>query len=260
MSGDRAEEAYGKHFAQYYDVLTGHKDYSAEVAALDARIRTLDGPAVRRILDVGCGTGRHARALQERGYDLTAIDMSPDMIAMANLAPGNVRFLRLPLAELDEAPFHLVLSLFNVVNCLETFSQLEDFFREVHRRLRPGGGFLFECWNAVAVIAAPPSVVERIFSEAGKKLIRKVTPTPDFFRQRLRLEYNVEIAPADDTRPNPETSHFKSVHHLMLFTPEEIRHLLLKVGFSDIEFLTALPDLSPATNHDRMLAVSCRRL
>lgn len=255
MSTD--DGAYGANFARHYDVLTGHKDYDAEVAALDAKIRAAQA---KRVLDIGCGSGRHARLLQERGYDVTAIDTSPDMIAIAAAAPGKVRFLARPLAELDEGPFDFAVSLFNVVNCLETFGQLEDFFRQAHRRLRRGGGFLFECWNAVAVIAAPPTIVERTYIHDGQKLVRTATPSPDFFHQRLRLTYDVEISPGDGGALKDGGRRFTSVHDLMLFTPAEIQDLLMKAGFGGVEFFTALPDLAPAGPHDRMLAVSCQKL
>ncbi|WP_135303474.1 class I SAM-dependent methyltransferase [Haloarcula amylovorans] len=36
------------------------------------------------VLDVGCGPGRHALALQERGYDVTGIDLSPGALRVAS--------------------------------------------------------------------------------------------------------------------------------------------------------------------------------
>lgn len=49
-----------------------------------------------RVLDVGCGPGRHARALGERGIDVVGIDISQRFVDLASAgAPPNVRFERL---------------------------------------------------------------------------------------------------------------------------------------------------------------------
>jgi SAM-dependent methyltransferase len=40
-------------------------------------------PSCRRVLDVGCGRGALARALAERGHEVTGVDLSPEMISVA---------------------------------------------------------------------------------------------------------------------------------------------------------------------------------
>ncbi|MDE2219465.1 MAG: class I SAM-dependent methyltransferase, partial [Gammaproteobacteria bacterium] len=45
-------------------------------------------PRGTRVLDVGCGTGRWSRRLAARGADVTGIDFSPTMIAMAGRLAG----------------------------------------------------------------------------------------------------------------------------------------------------------------------------
>jgi malonyl-CoA O-methyltransferase len=91
-------------------------------------------------LDLGCGTGRHAVWLAESGATVTAVDFSEGMLAEARRKPGaaTVRFLthdlRHPLA-FPSGAFDLVVS--GLV--LEHLRDLDLFFREVCRVLRPGG-------------------------------------------------------------------------------------------------------------------------
>jgi malonyl-CoA O-methyltransferase len=109
----------------------------------------LEGPLVREslgdvaglaVLDLGCGTGRHALWLAEAGASVTAIDFSEGMLERARAKPGagRVRFLvhdlqeRLPFAD---ASFDRVVS--GLV--LEHLRDLGAFFAEARRVLRPGG-------------------------------------------------------------------------------------------------------------------------
>lgn len=253
---------YEDSFAKYYDILTSHKNYPREIEMLQAYVQGDMGSGPKKILDVGCGTGIHARGLGACGHLVTALDVSSDMIDIARSRPSDVRFLALGLAELEERDFDVALSLFNVINCLNSLRELEDFFAAVAFRLKSGGEYLFECWNAIAVIAAPAETVERTYLMDGRRFVRVVTPRHDLFRQRLQLTYDIRIFADGVAERNgigePEEQ-FSSVHNLMLFTPVEILFCLERAGFTDARFHSALPDLKSAVEGDRMLAVTCRR-
>jgi malonyl-CoA O-methyltransferase len=91
------------------------------------------------VLDLGCGTGRHALRLAAAGAEVTAVDFSEGMLAEARRKPGAelIRFLvhdlhhplPLPAGSFDRVVSGLV---------LEHLRDLDGFFREVHRMLRPG--------------------------------------------------------------------------------------------------------------------------
>lgn len=112
-------------------------------------LQALEEPAVRvavgdprglSVLDLGCGTGRHALWLAAAGANVTAVDFSEGMLDEARRKPGadNVRFLAhdlhqpLPFAD---GSFDLVVS--GLV--LEHIRTLEPLFAEVKRVLKPGG-------------------------------------------------------------------------------------------------------------------------
>ena len=95
----------------------------------------------REVLDLGCGTGRHAAWLARAGARVTALDFSEGMLAEArrNVPPGGrVRFIAHDLHEplpLREGSSDAVVS--GLV--LEHLRDLPTFFREAHRVLRPDG-------------------------------------------------------------------------------------------------------------------------
>jgi ubiquinone/menaquinone biosynthesis C-methylase UbiE len=112
-------------------------------------LQALEEPFVREavgdvrgltVLDLGCGTGRHALWLAAAGAAVTAIDFSAGMLAEARRKPeaAAVRFLTHDLHQplpFSAGSFHLVVS--GLV--LEHLSDLGEFFGEAHRVLRTGG-------------------------------------------------------------------------------------------------------------------------
>src|SRR5215470_835328 len=111
-------------------------------------LQALEGPMFREavgdptgldVLDLGCGTGRHALWLAAAGARVTAVDFSEGMLAEARRKPGasGVRFqvhdLREPLP-FEAARFDRVVS--GLV--LEHLSDLRFVFGEARRVLRPG--------------------------------------------------------------------------------------------------------------------------
>ena len=68
--------------AQYYDVMHQYRDYSQECQFTHELIQRYY-PGAEHVLDIGCGTGRHAIEMAQRGYCVTGIDKSQDMINIA---------------------------------------------------------------------------------------------------------------------------------------------------------------------------------
>lgn len=128
----------------------GGYDHWAAVYDHDANpLQALEEPVIRaavgetrglNVLDLGCGTGRHALRLAADGATVTAVDFSEGMLAEARRKPGAdavqflVHDLHQPLPYAD-ASFDLVVS--GLV--LEHLRELDGFFAEAHRVLKPGG-------------------------------------------------------------------------------------------------------------------------
>jgi ubiquinone/menaquinone biosynthesis C-methylase UbiE len=92
------------------------------------------------VLDLGCGTGRHALCLAAAGATVTALDFSEGMLAEARAKAGatGIRFLAHDLHQplpFPDGMFDLAVS--GLV--LEHLRDLEAFFREARRVLRGGG-------------------------------------------------------------------------------------------------------------------------
>ena len=74
--------------APVYDLLTAEYAYGPWLGAIE-RVAREDGLRGHRLLDVGCGTGKSFMPLLERGFDVTACDISPEMVELARQKSGD---------------------------------------------------------------------------------------------------------------------------------------------------------------------------
>ena len=94
-----------------------------------------------RVLDVGAGSGCHSLVLQERGVEVTAIEILPSLVGI--LRDRGVRDARVATwMDVDGPPFDTVLMLMNGIGLTETLPGLRRFFSEARRLVRPGGQVL----------------------------------------------------------------------------------------------------------------------
>lgn len=115
-------------------------------ADLYGEARLIDAMASRgsRILDAGCGPGRHCGWLHERGHQVVGIDLDPVLIEAAEQDYPGPRYLVGDLAELDlpargvEADFDLILSAGNVMGFLAPSTRV-DVLRRIGEHLADDG-------------------------------------------------------------------------------------------------------------------------
>ena len=87
-----SEERFNKDYARYYDLFNQGKDYTREVDFLEQVFKKFSSGGVKTILDLGCGTGLHTRELIKRGYEISGLDLSNEMIAIAKERNPSVQF------------------------------------------------------------------------------------------------------------------------------------------------------------------------
>ena len=69
--------------AEFYDLIySTFKDYRAEGEQIARLLRGLN-PACESVLDVGCGTGEHARLLAAQGFRVDGLDLDPAFVQIA---------------------------------------------------------------------------------------------------------------------------------------------------------------------------------
>lgn len=132
--------------APFYDRFTDGYAYEPWIDAILSHARRL-GLSGDRALDIACGTGKSSLPLLARGYDVTACDISEEMVrhARRKLPRREGTFF---VADMRDLPtigeFDLVLCLDDAINYLLSDSELEATFAGVAQLLSPRGVFAFD--------------------------------------------------------------------------------------------------------------------
>jgi SAM-dependent methyltransferase len=200
--------------AEYYDVIyAAFKDYRAEVAQVTNLLRRLN-PHCHFVLDVGCGTGEHARLLAAQGFAVDGIDIEPAFVRMASLKHPAGRFVVTDMIDFRlPQRYDGLLCLFSSIGYLCTLERVIRALVCFREHLAPGGVALVEPWF-------PPGVLDpdKQFTHSGEsngvKVSRHSRVEIDGTLSRLLFEY--EIDDHGDVRRVSE------VHELGLFTTEEM--------------------------------------
>jgi SAM-dependent methyltransferase len=143
-AGRQAEVAY-EAIAPVYDDFTAHHDYDQWVGMLLALGET-HGLRGDTALDVACGTGKSFLPLLERGWTVTASDISPSMVELARTKTSGE--VQLGVADMRELPrygsFDLICCLDDAVNYLGSAAELEQALRGMAANLAPEGVVIFD--------------------------------------------------------------------------------------------------------------------
>ena len=99
-----------------------------------------------RVLDVGAGTGLHALALQRRGLNVTAIDISPDCVTiMRERGVSNAR--EADLYAFSDSPFDTIINLCNGLDKVGRLADLPRFLDCMRALLAPGGQLIADSFD-----------------------------------------------------------------------------------------------------------------
>lgn len=127
-----------------------------------------------KVLDVGCGAGRVSCALDSRGFDVTGIDISGDLIRAAQSYFAGIDFLASDAATLpfSDDSFEYVVFAYNGIDYLLPERRRREALQEIRRVIRPSGVFVFSSHNSwytlPAVFRDPTFVKDRYLSAKNR--------------------------------------------------------------------------------------------
>lgn len=181
-----------------------------------------------RILDIGCGTGRHSLELARRGYSVTGIDLSPDMIGKAK-ALALKENLTIDLQVRDARDFDFKESFdLGIMLCEGAFPLMESdemnfsILLNAFKSLKPGGKLIQTTLNGLF----PLFHSVKDFMDKGDNLGQSSGNTFDLMTFRDLSVYEIE-----DDRGNKKSLNCNERYYV----PSEMTWLLKSAGFRKSE-------------------------
>ena len=190
---------FGADYSDYYDLFYVDKDYAAEAAFVRQIIRRYK-PCAHSMLDLGCGSARHAVEFARAGFAVTGVDRSGDMIARAKDRVGHLPSgiaSQVTLVEGDatnytpNAKYDAVVSLFHVVSYQTSNDALTGIFRTARSALSAGGLFVFDFWHGSAVLTQQPAVRVKSVADSDVNATRIAEPECQFNRNVVNVKYTI---------------------------------------------------------------------
>jgi ubiquinone/menaquinone biosynthesis C-methylase UbiE len=180
-----------------------------------------------KLLDLGCGTGRHALHFAERGFDVTGVDLSEHMLAItrakAREAGTPITLINSNICDMPAVPdgcHDYAICMFSTLGMIRRERNRVNAVREIRRKLAPSGKFVAHFHN----------MYFNLWDWAGIKWL-------------LRTILYGKFLPGVETGDK----YFKSYRgipnmYLHLFSLGEIKRLFRKGGFEITEIVYMTPD------------------
>lgn len=236
-------------YSKYYDLLYRDKAYKSEteyVLNLIKEHSDIKDPALLEIIELGSGSGGHAKFLSPLISKLVGIERSPEMINQAkqkniqNFIPlqGDITdFNQLLIDGGIRKSFDAAVSLFHVISYLNTNQQVLNCFKQVNQCLKIGGVFVFDVWFAPAVFWLKPE--KRIKKLENNEIVvnRVAASEIDVLANVVKVNFKTTVK----DKVSGDTIELNEDHPMRCFSIPEIMQFAELTGFNlevAEEFLT----------------------
>jgi len=223
-------------YAAYYDLLYRDKDYPAEARYVQSLLRR-HGVSDGAILELGCGTGKHAEQLGRLGFSIRGLDLSPSMVERArkrtppDLASrlqfdvGDARSTRL------NRQFDAAISLFHVASYQTSNEDLAGMFATAAAHLKSGGIFIFDFWYGPGVLTDPPVYRVKNLEDGVIQVTRTARPTLRPNENVVDVHYEVVVK----QNHNGMAADIEETHSMRYLFLPEVRMMLQAAGMEMLQ-------------------------
>ena len=227
----------------YYDLFYKYKNYELEAKYIHDKLFK-HNPKGNSILELGCGTGKHANHLSNFGYNILGIEKSEFMLKNVvksksfECLQGDIRKIKL------ENKYDNVISLFHVLSYQITNDSLNSVFITAFDHLKKGGIFIFDFWFGPAVIHQMPSMRKKTISTKNKTICRIAEPEILVEKNQVNVKYTFH----DFDHLTNKFQINEELHKMRYFSIPELEYFAYKTGFEVLEVEEFLSGFKPSFN------------
>jgi len=251
---------YTKPYTDYYDLKAESLflKVNEEIEFFKFAFENYAGIKVTKILDVGCGTGRHYVPLTQAGYEVTGLDPSENMLSKLRikLEKANIKpcIVVKDMREIDfDAQFDAVICMNSAFLYLLTDDDILKTLKAFNRALNNGGLVIIDIMNFL-------SLLDRFREEVVGRQIK------DGVVCETAIKHSVENVPAiwnhDEfgiINDNGTEITYHEQHRLRMVNYNEMKRFLKDAGFQNIKCFSEFTDREEAkTNARRLILVAGR--
>lgn len=235
-------------FSRVYDALMAQVDYAAWACHYRRLMDDCGVPAKGRCVECACGTGSLTLKLRKMGCQMTGVDLSEDMLAIAmekaRAAGEMIPFVRQDMCALTVTrKMDCVLATCDGVNYLTTPERVRAFFASAYAALRPGGALIFDV-----------STPEKLSGTLGKNTLFSDEEAISYIWRNaydeksacVQMRLSIFVRRADGAYDRLEESQTQRAH-----SRTELRAWLGEAGFEQIHFYGRQRMTAPRKGDDR---------
>lgn len=160
----------------YYHILYNNRDLLEAHQFMDRLLAYLHPKPHARILDLACGQGRHSIYINQKGFDVTGIDLSAKSIAYARqFASGRLHFDVHDMRQVYKpAHFDFILNLFTSFGYFNNETENVVALAATVKSLKPGGKLVIDFMNTDKVISNLVAMEEKEVQGINFRITRGV--------------------------------------------------------------------------------------
>jgi ubiquinone/menaquinone biosynthesis C-methylase UbiE len=240
------------HLASVYDKLMADSPYDQWLDWLERVWEKREKP--RQVIDLGCGTGSIAIPLAKRGYRVTGVDLSAEMLAVAydkmRREQVQISWVEQDMRELDLPAADAVISLCDSLSYLTEEEDVKLTFERVYQHLNPGGTFLFD-------VHSPYKMLHVFGNQTFTLVDDEVSYIWQCFCDPIRLEVAHQLT-FFLRQPDGLYQRVEEEHWQRAYQPVQLLRWLADAGFVDVEITADFTGLPPHETSERLFFAARR--
>lgn len=236
----------------YYEIEKPGRRFPDEIDFIDSLFQKYK---IQSSLDLGCGSGEHVQAIQQRGYSISGMDRSEKMLAVAKKRHPQCEFFLGDLQRFQaRQTVDAMICLFGTFNYLISDEEVQTALKTIRTNLKPTGILFLEIWNSIPIRKIKRKPIAPVsISRMGNSIVKRnrgFKISGANFGEENIVEVNFIF--------DLDSKIIKDKHVMRVFTKEEISIALEKNKFQVLEMYAGYRGEKFNSHSGRMLLI-CKK-